>query len=351
MSLWVVLGVRALTMLGVVLVVLTLVVVSLGATGFSDRLGTSIIREELRGQREALAQTIRDPDELERVLLARRADLESFYGLDRPWYYRLPDTAKRIITFDLGEARSLRAFDGSRKVSDIVLERVPRSMLLLTTALVITAAIGVPLGTLLATRVGGKLDRLASYASAASYALPAWWTGILFILVFAFHFRIFPSGGLYGIPPPEGEFSRFLDMLWHAALPILTLVLVSLGGWIYVTRTMVLNTAQEFFVTVARAKGLRERTVIRRHVLRVAAPPIVTNLALAFTGSFGGAILIETVFNWPGMGRLYYDAITSAEETVIMALTFVFTLIYVGARFFLEVLYLVLDPRIRYTRA
>ncbi len=350
MSLWVVLVVRALTMLGVVLVVLMLVVVSLGATGFSDRLGTSIIREELRGQREALAQTIRDPDELERVLLARRADLESFYGLDRPWYYRLPDTAKRILTFDLGEARSLRSFNGSRKVSDIVLERVPRSALLLTTALVITAAIGIPLGTLLATRVGGKLDRLASYASAASYALPAWWAGILLILVFAFHFRIFPSGGLYGIPPPEGEFSRFLDMLWHATLPILTLVLVSLGGWIYITRTMVLNTAQEFFVTVARAKGLPERTVMRRHVLRVAAPPIVTNLVLAFTGSFGGAILIETVFNWPGMGRLYYDAITSAEETVIMALTFLFTLIYVGARFILEVLYLVLDPRIRYTR-
>ena len=351
MSLWVTLALRFLTMLGVVLVVLVLVVVSLGATGFSDRMVTAIVREDIRGQREALAQTIRDPDELERVLQATRQELEAFYGLDRPWYRRLPDTAWRVLTFDLGEARTLRGNDGSRKVSSIVLERTPRTLLLLTTALVITAAIGIPLGTLLATRAGSRLDRLASYASAASYALPAWWTGILFILLFAFHLRIFPSGGLYSIPPPEGGFSRLLDLMWHAALPVITLVLVSVGGWVYVTRTMVLNTAQEFFVTVARAKGLSEGTVMRRHILRVAAPPILTNVILAFTASFGGAILIETVFNWPGMGRLYYDAITSGEETVVLALTFLFTLLYVAARFILEVLYLVLDPRIRYTRS
>jgi peptide/nickel transport system permease protein len=185
--------------------------------------------------------------------------------------------------------------------------------------------------------------------SAISYALPAWWTGILMILLFAFQFRILPAGGLYSTPPPEGGVERLLDLLYHAILPVITLVLVSLGAWIYTVRTMVLNTAQEFFVTVARAKGLPESRVMRRYILRVAAPPIVTNLVLGLAASLGGAILTETVFNWPGMGRLYYEAILAADETVIVALTFMFTLLYVAARFVLEVLYVTLDPRIRYT--
>jgi len=121
------------------------------------------------------------------------------------------------------------------------------------------------------------------------------------------------------------------------------------GAWIYVVRTLVLNTTQEFFVTVARAKGLPEGQVMRRHILRVAAPPIVTNLVFAFIGVLGGAILIETVFRWPGMGRLYYEAILAADESVIIALTFIYTFLYIIARFLLEVLYIILDPRVRYT--
>ena len=129
----------------------------------------------------------------------------------------------------------------------------------------------------------------------------------------------------------------------------MTLVLVSLGAWTYTVRTMVLNTAQEFFITVARAKGLSERKVTLKYILRVAAPPLVTNLVLGLAASLGGSILTETVFNWPGMGRLYYDAILAADEAVIVALTFIFALLYVTARFVLEVLYLILDPRIRYS--
>lgn len=349
MSLALTLAIRGVTLLGVLLVVLVLVVVALGATGFSDRMLNAIVNEDLRGIREGLARTIRDPDRLEETLRARRTELERFYGLDRPWYSRLPDMVKRVITLDLGEARTLRSFSGSPKVISMVLERLPYTVLLITTSSAITAVIGLAVGVKLATRVGSKLDRGISYLSAISYALPAWWTGILLILLLAFQFRVLPSGGLYSTPPPEGGLARFLDLLRHAVLPVITLVLVSLGAWVYTVRTMVLNTAQEFFVTVARAKGLPEGRVMRRYILRVAAPPIVTNLVLGLAASLGGAILTETVFNWPGMGRLYYDAILAADESVIVALTFMFTLLYVLARLVLEVLYVVLDPRIRYT--
>ena len=349
MSLALTLAMRGLSLLGVLFAVLVLLVVVLGATGFSDSILSAVVNEDLRTIREGLAQTIRDPADLETALQAQRVELERFYGLDSPWHQRLPDMVRRVITLDLGDARTLRTFEGSSRVVSLVLERLPYTILLITTSMVITAILGLLIGVKLATRVGTKLDRIASYFSAVSYALPAWWAGILLILVLAFQLRWLPPGGLYSSPPPEAGLERLLDLLWHAVLPVLTLVIVSLGAWTYTVRTMVLNTAQEFFVTAARAKGMPESRVMRRYILRVAAPPIATNLVLGLAGSLGGAILTETVFNWPGMGRLYYEAIIGADESVIVALTFMFTLLYVGARFFLEVLYIVLDPRIRYS--
>lgn len=339
---------RGATFLGVLIAVLLIVVVALGATGLSDNILKSLVGEELRELRQTLSITIREPEELERAIEARRQELVKFYGLDRPWYHRLPDTVWRVLTLDLGSARTLRSFTGSSKVADIVLERLPNTVLLVTTALAISAVIGLLLGTKLATKVGSRLDRAISYLSAASYALPTWWIGILLIMGLSFRLGLFPLAGMYSAPPPATIIGRFLDLLWHAALPIFTLVLVTFGGWTYAVRTIVLNIAQEDFVTVARAKGLPENLVRRRYVLRVAAPPIITNLILGLAGSLGGAILTETVFNWPGMGRLYYDAVLALDETVIIALTFLFTLIYIVARFCLEVLYVVLDPRVRY---
>lgn len=342
------LAVRGATLFGVLIVSLLLVIVVLGATGVSDRMLGAIVNDQVRQLRQTLAQTIRDPDELERVVQAERQNLESFYGLDSPWYSRLPDMVWRVLSLDLGSARTLKSFSGSTRVSDIVLERLPNTIILVTSSMVVTSIIGLLVGVKLATRVGSRLDRGMSYLSAASYALPTWWVGILLILVFSFQIRVFPFGGMLTAPPPDTIIGRALDILWHSLLPIATLVVASVGGWTYVVRTMVLNTAQEDFVTAARAKGLPENIVMRRHILRVAAPPIVTNIILGLAGSFGGAILTETVFNWPGMGRLYYDAILALDETVIVALTFMFTLIYVVARFILEVLYIVLDPRVRY---
>jgi peptide/nickel transport system permease protein len=342
---------RALTLLGVLAAVLVLLAVSLGATGFSDRMLEAAVGEELRALRSGLAETIRDPDELEAVLVVQREQLEASYGLDRPWYRRLPGTIARVVTLDLGEAHTLRSFTGSNRVADIVLERLPNTMILLTTALAITAAIGIAVGVRMATRAGTGTDRAVSYFAAVSYALPAWWVGILLILLFAFTLGWLPSGGMFSVPPPTGGLARTLDLLRHALLPVLTLVVAGAGPYIYVVRTMTLDAAQQDHVTVARAKGLPERVVVRRHVLRVAAPPILTGLVLGLAASLGGSILVETVFAWQGMGRLYYEAIAGTpDEMVIVALTFLYTLIYVVARLILEVCYVVVDPRVRYER-
>jgi peptide/nickel transport system permease protein len=190
-------------------------------------------------------------------------------------------------------------------------------------------------------------NRLA-YFAAISFAVPGWWLGILFILLFAFKLNWLPSGGMFSTPPPQETWPRLLDLGKHALLPIITLVTVSAGPYIYTVRTMTMTVAQEDHVALARAKGLPEGRVLRRHILRVAAPPIVTGLVLGLAGSLSGSILVETIFNWQGMGQLYFQAIGALDEAVVVALTFIFTLLYVVLRFVLDVLYLALDPRVRY---
>ncbi len=341
--------VRGLTMLAVLVVVQSLVVVTLGATGYSDNMLEAVIGEQLRALRPSLAETIRDPDRLEEAIETQRRELIALYGLDRPWYTRLPAMVFRVFTLDLGEAHTLRSSTGSNRIVDIVLDRIPNSILLLATSLLITASVGLVIGARLAGRPGTKLDRAVSTFSAVSYALPTWWVGILLILLLSFRLGWLPSGGMYSAPPPDGGAARFFDLLKHAFLPVLTLTLAGVGPYIYAVRTITMNVAQGDHVTVARAKGLPSGYVARRHILRVAAPPIVTGLIMGFAGTLGGSILVETVFNWQGMGRLYYEAIAGTpDEMVIVALTFVYTLIYVVARMVLEVLYLLLDPRVRY---
>ena len=344
------LAIRALTLVGVLLAVLALLVVSLGATGFSNRLLDAQVNEELRAFRQSLAGTVTDPIAVDIAVRDRTVELERFYGLDDPWYERLPPQVFRVLKLDLGDARSLRTAEGSTRVSDIVLERVPYTLTLLAASTIITAVVGLVVGVRMATQVGSRLDRVMAYVAAISFAVPAWWLGILFILIFAFRLHILPAGGMYSSPPPDERIARWLDLARHAILPTLTLVPVSVGPYIYSVRTMTMTVAQEDHVALARAKGLPESQVTSRHILRVAAPPIVTGLIFGIAGTLSGSILTETVFNWRGMGRLYYDAVSGTpDEGVIIALTFIFTLVYVVLRFILDILYVVLDPRVRYS--
>jgi peptide/nickel transport system permease protein len=340
--------IKAFSLLMVVVVTLLLMNVVLGATGFSDRMLNALVNEQVRVYRQGLAQTIQDPNELQRIVDNYEQTLIQAYDLDKPWPMRLPQMIWRVMTFDLGKAKTSQTFKGSTEIRDLIMERLPKSILLITTSVGISALLGLVVGTKIATMPGSKIDRFFSNYSAFSYAIPTWWTGLLFIMIFAQQLRILPASGMYSAPPPTETIPRFIDLLWHAILPISTLVLAFSGSWIYMTRTMVLNTAQQDFVNVARAKGLPENLVMRRYIIRVAAPPILTNVILGLASSLSGAILTETVFGWPGMGLLYWNAIIHVDEGLIIALTFIYTLIYVIARMILEVLYVILDPRVEY---
>lgn len=342
------LTVKGITLLGVLLGVLLLTSVIIGATGLSDKILNAIVHEQLQGIKQQLSVKIHDPEELNKAIEEYRQELIEAYGLDKPWYFRIPNMVARIIMLDLGTARTAQSFSGSRLIRDIILERLPNTILLVTTAIASCAVIGLLVGVWIASDPGSLKDRATSIYSAISYAIPSWWLGLLLILVFAFYLRVAPYGGLYSSPPPTDPFLRVLDMLWHLMLPLAELIIALSGSWIYMTRSLVVTIAQEDFVNVARAKGLPEKTVKWRYIVRVAAPPVLTNIILGLAGSIGGAILTEAVFGWPGIGSLYFNAIMSVDESLILALTYMFTLVYVIARFILEILYVIVDPRVRY---
>jgi peptide/nickel transport system permease protein len=329
--------------------VLILTGVIIGVTGLSDIVLYNIVDERLRIIKQQLAIKIKDPEQLNRAVEELKQELIRAYDLDKPWYARIPRIIYQIMVLDLGTSRSTLSFSGSNKVADIILERIPNTVLMVTTAVLISSLVGLVVGLWSATKVGSLLDRFTSLISAISYSLPTWWFGMVVILVFAYELRLFPSGGMTtpGLTITD-PITRFLDLLWHLFLPVLTLFVALVGSWIYVTRSIVISITKEDFIVVGRAKGLPERVIRNRYLLRNSAPPILTNMILGLAGSITGAILTEAIFNWPGMGSLYYNAILSADINMILALTYIYTLVYVVARFILEVLYVVLDPRVRY---
>ena len=321
--------------------------ISLGATGFSDKVIGAQINEELRGLRQSLATTIRDPDKLNEAIELHHQELRERNGLNDPWVLRVGSDILRVITFDLGEAKTARTTTGSNSIGDIVLERLPRTLLLMLPSLGIVALVGLGIGVLIATRAGGRLDRTISIISSVSFAMPAWWLGILLILIFGVYWPILPSSGMYSTPPPQEGFARFADMMKHAILPIISLTVVSIGPYLYAIRSITLKVAHEDFVSYSHARGFSEWRV-RYKILRVSAPTILTGLILGLAGSIGGAILTETVFNWPGMGRLAVEAVTGQDYPVIMAVTMIAAGLTVIGNLLADIAYGIVDPRVHY---
>jgi len=304
---------------------------------------TSILRSDPKLLRELSSNetALKEWREQQREILYRR------YGLDKPLLIRVLGRTWDQLTLNLGTSHSLTSLSGESKVSTIILEALPRTIQLFTTATIIVIIIGLLLGLKAAQKVGSLLDKSLSVFAIVTYSLPMWWTGMLFIIVFAYYLNLFPAGGMMSMPPPEEPVARFLDMLYHMILPVFTIVFVSFGGWAYITRSVVLSQFQEDYVMVARAKGLPERRVLYGHVLRAAAPPIVTMMTFSLLGSLGGAIISEIVFNWPGMGRLYWMALIQNDVPVLLGNTTVSIILYLASVVLMDLIYGFLDPRVR----
>jgi peptide/nickel transport system permease protein len=184
-------------------------------------------------------------------------------------------------------------------------------------------------------------------ALAPSSAAPGWFYGIFLILIFAFLIPILPPGGLVDIPPPEGTLAYGLSVLRHMALPVTAMFISTIFISIYSWRTFFLIHSSEDYVEMARAKGLPSRLIERRYILRPTLSPIITSFALMLIGLWSGAIILEQVFNWPGLGTLLFQAIGHRDTPVIIGSVVIFAYLLAVTVFVLDILYAVLDPRVR----
>jgi len=304
------------------------------------------VSEEIAGNK-ALVSSFQDAKELENYKKNLIEIRSKAIGLDEPWYSpkRLGLTMVKILTFDLGRSFFLQSDTGSNQVSDIIFERLPRTVLLFTSATAIITVIGLYLGAFSASRAGSIVDRFTSGFAVISSSFPVWWTGLLMIFVFAFVYGIFPARATPLIPASDPGY--IWSLLYHMTLPLVTLVLIGFGAWAYIVRNFVIGILNEDYIMVKRAEGIPERKVVYSHALKNAAPPIITSIALGLSASIGGAIITEAVFDWPGMGKLYFDAINIFDVPVIVGLTYITTLVFLASIFIADLLYGLFDPRVK----
>ena len=324
---------------------LTVVIANLG--GYVDKILKSQIEMNVAQQLQRNPNFQALPPEKQQEILKRKVDAAiRAAGLNTPYWERSIIYLEKALSLDLGRAMFLHSASGSSHVRDIIFERLPWTVYLFTTGTVISAILGIWLGLNMGRKALTTFDRGLSMYAIVSQSIPPWFLGILFILLFAFQLRIFPPGGI--VSRPHTTWTGFtLDFLHHLALPLITWVVVGFGYWAYVTRNLVIHILGEDYVMAARARGLPERVVIRRYVLRPASPPIVTMTALALIASWMGAIITETVFSWRGLGMLYYEAVWSMDAPVIIGLTVMYAYLLVITVFILDIIYGILDPRVK----
>lgn len=270
-------------------------------------------------------------------------------GLDEPWYgpKRFTNTVLKVMVLDLGNSNYLTSDSGSTNVRDIILEKMPKTILLFTTSTLMITIIGLYLGAFVANRAGSIWDKLNSAFAVFSGSFPTWWVGMLMIFAFAFTYNIFPSNATPLTSPSDPLYA--FDLLYHMLLPLITIVLVGFGSWAYIVRYFVVGILGEDYILAKRAAGIPNKKILYSHALKNAAPPIITVVALSLASSFGGAIIVEAVFGWPGMGSLYYQAIGFFDIPVIIGLTYISTLIFILTIFLTDIIYAYFDPRVKVT--
>ncbi|RLI06310.1 ABC transporter permease, partial [Candidatus Bathyarchaeota archaeon] len=267
-------------------------------------------------------------------------------GLDQPFLIRSFRYLYDALTLNLGRAMYMTSDSGSRQVKLIILERLPQTVLLFTTATVLNFVIHMFLGLYLSRNYGSFFDKLV-IALAPTSSIPGWFYGIFLIMIFASWLHLLPYGGLVDYPPPEDPFLYALSVLKHMILPLSSWVIANFFLGIYSSRTFFLIFSTEDYVEVAKAKGLPPRDIEIRYILRPSLPPIITSLALSLIASWGGAIITETVFNWPGLGLVTYQAIQYFDVPVIVGITVIYAYLLAATVLILDIIYGILDPRIK----
>lgn len=274
------------------------------------------------------------------------AELRKSFGLDQPAWMRLLAYLGQLARFDLGYSHRFGA-----PVAELVGARIGASALLGLSSLAIAVLGGVLLGVLCARHRNGRLDRLVSALMALCYSVPVFWLALMLVVAFAVKLPWFPVGGMQEVGiEAQGRWAQVRDVAWHLVLPVATLSVYSLAVYARFTRASMLDALQEDYVRSARAKGLSEAAVLLRHALRNAVLPVLTLVGAHVGELLAGSIVVETVFSWPGLGKLTYDAVLGRDTSLLLSILFLSSMLVLATSLALDILTARLDPRIELQR-
>jgi peptide/nickel transport system permease protein len=268
--------------------------------------------------------------------------LRARFGLDKPVLVQLGLYLKNILLLDLGFS-----FRNNAPVLELILGRLWPTLLLMGATLIISVGGGVILGVIAALGVRTWRDHLISIAAVIAYATPLFWIGLMLILVFSIRLNWFPTSGMEDVVAFNEGWARVVDIAHHLVLPTITLSLFYLALYTRLMRATVLEQRGAEYATTARAKGLTERAITLRHVLRNAMLPVVTMAGVQVGALLGGSVVVETVFAWPGLGQLAYQSLFARDFNLLLGIFFLSACLVVIVNIVVDVIYVLLDPRIR----
>jgi len=269
------------------------------------------------------------------------AQVRERYGLDRPFHEQLARYFAQVLSGDLG-----RSYRSHAPVLDEILERVPATLLLVGTSLALSVTIGTAIGATIARKPGSWLDTLVSTISVSLFSVPVFWLGLMLVLYFAVSHRWLPSSGMATAGGPREGFARLADVATHMVLPVIALSTVWIGQYVRLARTAVLDVLSETYITTVRAIGFPESRIVRHDALRNALLPVVTVFGLQLGLVLTGAVLTETVFSWPGLGRLIYEAILARDTPIVIGAFVLMSFTVALAALVTDLIYAALDPRV-----
>ena len=286
---------------------------------------------------DTIAQTMGGADEQD------MAELRKQYGLDQPFFIQLFNYVGRVVLLDFGHSQFYNV-----PVLDLIMERFPATLLLVFSAQILSLFVGILLGVYAAQNPNGLSSLFVNMFSLFGYAAPVFWTGVLLLIALSLHVPIFPVSGMRVITIVSSNFFvHLMDVLRHLFLPMITLASIFFAYYSRLCRASMLEVLGADFVRTAKAKGLSKKDVLLKHALKNSLSPVITFAGLSFSAVVSGAILVETVYSWPGLGTLAFNSIISRDTPVLLGILIFSTLMVTVGNLLTDLALRALDPRIK----
>ena len=269
-------------------------------------------------------------------------EIRATYGLDRPFIVQLGSYIGKVIRFDLGYS-----FFYTQPVSQLIFQKLPATLLLVLTAQFVALIVGVFLGVYSAQRPNGLSSHFVSFFALFGYSAPVFWSGLLLLIGFSLHIQWFPVAGMRDVTIEGNFLEEAIDIVRHMVLPVITLASIFLALYSRLSRATMMEVLGSDYIRTAKSKGLTDREIIYKHALKNSLSPVITLAGLQFSAVVSGAILVESVFSWPGLGTLAFESIIARDTPTILGILFFSALVVIVGNLLTDLALRLVDPRVR----